>query len=363
MTVTTLSKAEACAVAVKTLGLDAEVLGLSSSEVLTASLLRAASFMCPTGPSQLINAVIEVVQPLVSEMSITRNEVSDLLDLLVGAGDLLELRHEIDGRWARLIYLGPPSYIEREPGSYLLMGVRPFGAALLDGDLLEAVEHEGHTRTIRLEAVTANETLEAAGLQRIERETWIVSPRAETSAEHIEGITLRLNSADRGGEIEGLQFIDPDTSATYYRGRWRAPQSTDIGDFVSRRPQVYGADLWCTVRMENGAATKILQFPVEDRLVPARDEAWRLQMAIDAQHGSPQRYSVEKATSAGANIVRFFSPIPGFAERYLQLVGLPLAETPGALFAFRVPDGAMHGLTRLLAEMLWMESVPKEMKL
>lgn len=362
MTLTTLSKTEACALSVKTLGLDSEILDLSSSEVLAVSLLRAASFMCPTTPSRLVNAVIEVVQPLISSVSIARDDVSDLLHLLIAAGDLLELRHELDGRRARLIYLGPPSYIEREPGNYLLLGVRPFGASLLDGELQTAVQYEGHTRSIRLESATADETLETAGLQHIDRDTWIVSPPIETPVEHIRGITQRLNAADRGGEIEDLRIIDPTTPANYYRGRWRAPQPNDDGDFVGRRPQVYGADLWCTVRLENGTATKIFQFPVEDRLAPARDEAWRLQMAIDAERGSPQRYSVEKSISGEAKVVKFFSPIPGFAERYLQLVGLPLAEAPGALFAFRVPDGAMPDLTRLLDGSLWMESVTKEIK-
>ena len=59
-------------------------------------------------------------------------------------------------------------------------------------------------------------------------------------------------------------------------------------------------------------------------------------------------------------VVRFYSPIPGFAEKYLQLVGLPLAETPNALFAFRMPLGAMRDLTQLLTDLLWMEPAPKE---
>jgi hypothetical protein len=34
--------------------------------------------------------------------------------------------------------------------------------------------------------------------------------------------------------------------------------------------------------------------------------------------------------------------------------------TSGALFAFRVPDGAMPDLIELLTDLLWMEPVPKE---
>ena len=82
-------------------------------------------------------------------------------------------------------------------------------------------------------------------------------------------------------------------------------------------------------------------------------------MAIDAERGKPQRYAAEPVPG-GSTVVKFFSPIPGFAERYLQLVGLPLAGTSGALFAFRVPDGAMPDLIELLTDLLWMEPVRKE---
>ena len=81
------------------------------------SLLRAASFLCPTSPSTLVAAVIGAVQPLVPTGDVNRERVAGLLDLLVASGDLLELRHEIDGRSVRLLYLGPPSFIERAPGT------------------------------------------------------------------------------------------------------------------------------------------------------------------------------------------------------------------------------------------------------
>ena len=51
-------------------------------------------------------------------------------------------------------------------------------------------------------------------------------------------------------------------------------------------------------------------------------------------------------------------PIPGFAQVYLQVVGLPLDNTPRALFAFRVPDAAMPDLVQLLTELLWMDAAP-----
>lgn len=360
MKVTSLTNVEASALSVQTLGLDPGLVDLDSTEGLAASLLRAASFMCPTSPSRLINAVQGVVQPLVPVKEIDREGIEDLLDLLVAAGDLLELRHELDGRSARLLYLGPPSFIEREAGIYLLLGVRPYGATLLYEELLSEVEWEGHTRTIRLDPATATATLTMAGLQQIERNRWVASPSAESAAELIARVGSRLDAAGDGGKIEGLRIMDPTSQVRFYKGRWRDSAPSDNGDFVARRPQSYGADLWSAVRLENGTATKIIQFPVDNPVVPARDEAWRLQMAIDAERGRPQCYSAEPTAKGDAIVVRFFSPIPGFAERYLQLVGLPLVETPNALFAFRVPLGAMLDLTQLLTDLLWMEPTPKK---
>lgn len=362
MTVTTMSTAEATALAVQTLGLDPDSVALDSTEGLAASLLRAASFTCPTSPSSLVTAVVDAVQPLAPTGDVSRERVSDLLDLLIGTGDLLELRHELDGRSVRLLYLGPPSFIERAPGTYLVLGVRPYGEALLDKGVLVDMEHEGHTRAIQLDPVTAIDTLTAAGLQQVDRRRWVASPRIESAAELLHRTAERLDVAGGGGEIEGLQIIDPATPVRYYRGRWREPMPTHNGDFVARRPQAYGADLWAAVRLENGVPIRIFQFPVDNPVVPARDEAWRLQLAIDAERGLPQRFAAEPVAAGGSTVVKFFSPIPGFAERYLQLVGLPLAGTSGALFAFRVPDGAMPDLIQLLTDLLWMEPALKEVE-
>lgn len=358
MTVTKLSPADASALSVRTLGLDPELVGLTSREGLAASLRRAASFMCPTSPSRLIGAVLGAVRPVAEDGEVSREALAELLDLMVAGGDLLELRREED-RSVRLLYLGPPSYIEREPGTYLISGVRPYGASLVDFELAPLVEREGHTRTLRIDVTNAVERLAAAALRAVERERWVGSPVPEQSVTLLQRISDRLDAASSSGDIEGLQIVDPNSTVRYYRGRWRAPAVGDTGDFMARRPQAYGADLWCAVRLVDGAATKLAEFPIDNPVVPGRDEAWRLQMAIDATRGAPQQVALEPFASGDAAVVKFFSPIPGFAERYLQLIGLSL-ETSGALFAYRVPIGAMTSLRQFLYDMLWMTTISVE---
>jgi hypothetical protein len=350
-----LTPAEASALAVRTLGLGADAVDLSSKESLAASLRRAASFMCPTSPGRLIDAVMGTIGPLIAPGDISRDGISELLDLLIAEGDLLELRHDEHGRSVRLLYLGPPSFVELEPGRYSVFGVRPFGAQLVDFELAALVAHEGHTRTVHIDSASAAERFAAAGLRPITRDRWIAAPSQENSDSLIARIKSRLDAAAGSGDIDGLQILDPVARTRYYRGRWRTPNAGDAGDYVARRPQAYGADLWCSVRLEDGRPRKVVEFPIDNPVVPARDEAWRLQMAIDAGRGKPQTYTAELINSGKSVVVRFFSPIPGFAERYLQLIGLTL-DSAGALFAYRIPAAAMPDLTVFLTTMLWMKT-------
>lgn len=353
MRLTKLSTQDAAAFAVRTLGLDADSVDLASVEGVAASLRRAASFMCPTSPGRLVDAVVSAIRPLRPDV-LSRDDVSEVLELLVASGDLLELRHE-SGRSTRLLYLAPPSCIDRVPGEYLLMGIRPFGAALIEDELLGAIDYEGHTRLLALDPARAEERLQALGLQRVPKERWVASPASETPTDLVERYTARLDVAGEAGQLEGLQLLDPTTPVRFYRGRWRSPKPADTGDFIARRPQAYGADLWCLIRFESGQAQRLIELPVGDPIIPGRDEAWRYQAAVDVLRGRPQRFRVRpQATPDGDSAFDFFSPLPGFAERYVQLVGLCLGKAPGALFSYRVPASATGDIAGFLTSMLWM---------
>jgi hypothetical protein len=359
MKLSTLSAIDASILAVRTLGLDPDLIDLTSTEALVDSLRRAASFMCPTSPSRLVDAVMEAVRPVSPEGSVDRHRLVEILDLLIGEGDLLELRHEAE-RSTRLLYLGPPSFIEREPGVFSLVGVRPYGMPLLDADLADSIEREGHTRTLRFASVDATEQLARRGLQQMSARRWVASPRQESAAQLLQRIGAKLDAAGPSGDIEDLLVLDPATPARYYKGRWRVPKLGDSGAFVARRPQAYGADLWSAVRLDDGSPKKLVEFPTDDPLVSGRDEAWRMQMAIDNERGIPQVFRVTPTPDGVSSTVAFFSPLPGFAERYLQLIGLALPEAPKALFAFRVPNGAMITLSTYMAGMLWMKPLAEE---
>ena len=73
----------------------------------------------------------------------------------------------------------------------------------------------------------------------------------------------------------------------YYKGRWREPIASD-GIFVARRPQAYGAPVWCAVELADGVPQAVLDLPIDSSIAPGWDDARKLQAALDAERGSPR---------------------------------------------------------------------------
>jgi hypothetical protein len=362
MTVNRLDSTEVSALVVRMLGLD-ETLDLFSQEGLCASLRRAASFLCPASPRRLVDAVLDTLIPLGGEPPITRDDLMEYLDLLVGAGDLLELKQSGE-QTIRQIYLGPPSYVEKQAGQYLLLGVRPYAAPLIDVDAMGAeIVYDGHTRTVLLDPSEADNTLADAGLLRMTAEQWIKAPRTEPYSAALDVIRERLELDRVPGHINDLKIIDSSRSVRFYRDRWRSPVTTDTGIAVGRRPQAYGAPIWCGVLFDTGIPQAVVDLPIESTTAPGWDEARRLQAALDAERGTPQQYRVHGGgVSGGTQVIDLFAPLPTWAERYLELVGLPVPKTRGALFSYRVPDAVVRDVEGFLGESLWMTATDGEVQ-
>ncbi|MEU9342004.1 hypothetical protein AB0D74_12400 [Streptomyces sp. NPDC048278] len=354
MNITPVSGRDAAEHALRALGLDETATDLFSTEAICASLRRAASFLCPATPRRLVEAVLEAIKPLDDSSLVTRSQIAEQLDLLVSLGDLVELPRQQD-RGSRLLYLAPPSYVVKAPGQYLLLGVRPNAAPLVDESMGAEVLYEGHTRSIELDPEVGPVHMRAAGLHEIRREHWLKHPSADPAAAVVVAMRQRLDQAAESGDVSGLTIIDPGTSVHYYRGRWRSPADSDSGDFVARRPQAYGADLWCLVRIEHGVPRALVDLPVDSSDAPACDEAWRFQAALDAVIGNPQVMQVRPATGApGSRTMDLFGPVPGWTQRYLELVGTPVSRARGALVSYRVPISVIGKMSAFVTDMLWM---------
>lgn len=343
---------EVAARAVGILGLDESVVDLSSTEAICASLRRAASFVCPASPRRIVDSVLDALTPLMPDLG--RDEVNQALEALIDVGDLLELRPSRDR--TRMLFLGPPSYVEKRPGHFLLLGIRPNAGPILGKESIGSeVIYESHTRSVVLDPDGAAEALATAGLHPLTREQWTKSPRQESPDLVVDHARGRLAAIRAPGPINGLTLIDSTKPVCYYKGRWRDPIPADRGLFVGRRPQAYGAPVWCAVEFADGVPQAVLDFPIDSTVAPGWDDARRLQAALDAERGGAQVFRVRMAGRRGGDyIFDFFGPLPSWAQRYLDLTGLPVAKSPAALFSYGVPGGAVRDVKEFLSKSLWM---------
>lgn len=345
--------------AVIALGLASSAVALSAPEALAASLRRAASFLCPTTSGALVRAVTEVTDGLPGFSEQTTAQAESLLNALVSYGDLLELPVADGGHVSRQIFLGPPAFIPRATDTCLLVGVRPEGAPLLGEELSERVDYEGHVRLLRLDdsdETTVGETLKSEGLIELQPDQWLGAPRPSSAEEVVHSYGARLEAAGPSGDIEGVRVLDPASNVRYYRGRWRSLRPGDIGRFVVRRPQAFGADLWCFAEIVAGEVVKLIDLPVKSPLSPGADEAWRLQAAIDATAGHAQRLRTRIGLPQETIVLDFFSPLPSWMQRRLDIVGTPLLGSRGALFSYSIPQDEMEEEMGFLETMMWLSA-------
>jgi hypothetical protein len=338
--------------AAETLGLDPSI-DLKSQEGLAASIRRAASFICPTTAGALARTTGDVLSGLPEFGDHTQDEIAHLIEAMLAYGDLLELPVEDSQGTHRRLFLGPPAYVRRRgTNSCLLLGVRPEGAGLLSSELSTKIEYIRHARVIRLaEGDPLTELLDEEGLVALQPEQWLQSPQASIPGDLVAFYADRLHALGQSGELE-LRIIDPASSVTYYRGRWRPLKTTDNGYLVARRAQAWRADLWCFTQIVQGEIAKIIDLPLQSPLAPGADEAWRLQAAIDALASKPQRVSVGEQQE-GSRQVSFFSPLPSWMQRRLDIIGVPCQGRRGALFAYNIPNEDLQEELDFVEEMMW----------
>jgi hypothetical protein len=343
---------------VESLGLDPEEAGLDSSTAIAASVRRAASFLCPTPPAALVREVHDALSVLTeTPPQGLREAIYSAVDALVGLGDLVELPLEDSGGLSRRhLFLGPPSYVP-QASRFIVLGVRPEGAPVLAEGMLERVEYDDHVRFIRRreESESLDELLAGEGLFELDLEHWLKAPRQASPGDFVAQYIARLDAMGGSGNLEGIRVIDPSSDVAYYHGRWRAPKQDDNGRFVARRPQAYGADLWCFADVREGRVGKLIDLPIASPIARGADEAWRLQAAIDRLSGNPQRLRVRRPPGQ-APIIDVFSPLPSWHQRRLEYLAARTDHSKGALFSYSLAADDVEEEILFLTEMLWLES-------
>lgn len=344
-----LTPAEAIAITGESLGMSA----VQEPFALIKPALRRALFaLAPASRADIVRYVAEPLSPL----GIDRDTVESALDDLVVYGDALEMHKGPDDPWdapATVLRPAPPSFVEREDGTLVILGVAGDQPTALPPDLDQRVTTHGPARILHAsKAEHLPDHLRILVFTQLSEQAWLRVPAIGTASAHRWHWTDTLaNVPASQGAVDDLEILDWGKPIRYYRGRWRAPTVTTSGMFVARRPQLYGARLWCFAAIKNGVCRQVLDFyEDQDRQRPC-DIAWRLQAAIDADLGHPQPVRVRQVEKAC--MLDFFGPLPAFAERRLLLAGTKLPGT-GCLFSFAIDPSHAAAEIAALERSLWM---------
>jgi len=354
-----LTGVEVHAQKVAELGLDSSALDLTSTEAIAGALRRTASFLCPCAAATLVRGVVRPLRGLVDDIEGVKTVVEETLEAMIAHGDILEQRDVEDDTEhgpATLLYTAPASFVARESGAVILLGVASDQLSALPDEIEARTEYVSHLRRL---SPRPSENLRAElwqlGLMEISYDRWLKGPRYETSAQHLSRLDGLLDAAQPSRDVPGLSLLDPERPVGYYRGRWVEVRSRS-GRFVGRRSQAYGAQLWSYVQLHDGNPDRLIDFPVGGSRWRGCDEAWRLQMAIDAQRGEPQRFRVCPGPG-DTGIIEFFSPVPMWAQRRWDAVGEPIPRSR-CLFAYKLPQAEVAEEARFAREELWLEELP-----
>lgn len=344
---------------IRELGLDPDALDLATPEGVAGALRRVASYFCPCSAATLVRAVVLPLRGLVPDIDQAKELVVRTLEAMISHGDVLEQPEIQDGMQTAcvLLYAAPASFVVRQSGLVVLLGIAADQLSPLPWELEQRIQYLGHVR--RLSPLSATEDLRSElrqlGLLELPPDVWLKAPRSSTASQAIAESDRTLDIVPPSRDIPGLLLLDPTKPVRYYRGRWTEPKA-QTGRFVARRQQAYGADLWCYVQTTNGQPERLIDLPQLGSRWRGCDEAWHLQMAIDARRGFPQQF---RATPSGdAVVLEFFSPVPAWARRRWDAIGEPVPSA-GCLFAYRIPKAEIDEERRFTREALWLEETTR----
>ena len=356
MAITNISLSELHARSLADLGLTAKTENLLTTETLAALLRRVAELNAPCPGRLIVGKVLDALKGVAEDSDQLQEQLENLLERLINYGDLFEFVDfsQPDSIKKRLVYAAPKSFLMRESGQFLLIGV--FDAA--EDPIFEdfPIELIWHIRRISAgeNKLAVRKSLLASGFVERSYKTWISMPPQESAQEIIARLNTKLAEEKTCGSIPGLKVIGPEKSVRFYPKRWDTGLKGRAGNVVAKRPQSYGSDIWCYVEIQRGIPQRFIDLPTSDNW-HGWDEAWHIQMAIDFLRKSPQQYRLRPGKQ-GEMILDFFSPIPVWTQRRLDTIGLPTAPLK-CLLSYSIPEIEVPEEIRLLENSSWLARV------
>jgi hypothetical protein len=333
---------------------------LCDSELLmqmaAATARRLCGFMCPCAPRDVITAIERSLSRLADPQLDLRAIARDAIDDLLASGDLLELDQvklvgaDHEPNW---LFCAPPSFIPRGKRIYIT-GIAPDDASFLTLSLRERVVCEGGTRFISLLGDDGNlePTLASHGLRRLDPQRWLAGRQQVKASVVVSDAQRRLLAEGSVGHLEGLSVLTHrHAQRKGYSARWRDLKD-ESGLHIARLPKTYGSALWVLIDAERGVVKRSLLLPLRGSRSRACDDAWRLQLAIDAHEGHPAGYRIQK-DGDGASMQGDF-PLPMEARRRLVLIG-GRRQAVGQHYGYWIPQSQLEAEERYLQQHLWFQ--------
>lgn len=330
--------------------------------LVAQALRRAVSILSPCARHELQHAVEKSFTGIIDDAQQLRALVEETTEALLVYGDILEMRPLESDDWQTasiVLRPSPPSFIQRSDKSIAVIGVAGDDITPLAGEIETRLEYR---QALRILKPQPDEDLAAAlielGLLELTEAVWLRLPPVETVETYIARWDEHLrNSPTAQIESSSLRVLSQTDSFAYYPSRWVEPLPTQGGMHLARRPQKYGSDLWCLVDLDHGNVSHLMDiYSAGDRLRPC-DVAWRIQMAIDARNGRPQRFRARRTSDAC--FIDFFSPIPSWAERRLSING-QRAQPYRCLITYEIPAEAFEFEAQFLRERLWLKLIEED---
>ena len=337
------------------LGLPANQHDVIDGPLLAGLLRRSAGINCPCSRTTLSASLLECLKHLSENEKFLRDRVNEAIEALIVGGDLLELNDvvtddmAVKGTW---VFAAPPSFVVRRSLNIFLFGIVADQDTFLPSFLQDLIVYDGYTRMIEPQSdLDIVKKLRKQGLQQLSESAWFKSPKPKKASTMLDHFKRMLDKQNPSGTVKDLQILDPTRTVTYYRGRWRTPKNEN-GTFVARRPQEFGAPIWCFACLKDGSPVRILDLPHKRTRWRGCDTAWCLQMAIDHCRGVPQRY---RRRSVDGNLVRFdfFSPLPQWTQRRLMIFGESVPPEK-CLLSYQLPASEACTEEQHLRQTLWL---------
>ena len=328
----------------------------TDEQLIGMIVLRNASILCPCSKTHLRNNTIDSIMPLFLDSEDIKEKINQSIDDLLIIGELNERDDVLEDEYGEnknWVFCSPPIFIKRKSGTIVILGLYPsYSSIRLKDDVRKKITYKNLISVIEPseENEIIAEELKKAGLTELKESVWCKLPKIMTWKEFIE---KRINELDQQSDnvyIDEYEVFLKDPTVRHdkrYKNKEYAIKHEITGNYVIRRPTKYSGKIWSFANINNGEVKKIKDLPISSNMRGC-DDAWQIQMALDAKNETPQQYKLVDIDDKTR--LEFKSPLPLWAERKLMLMG----EKEEAWLTYNIPRSEIIAEEKFLREYLWL---------